>query len=149
LRVRFRLRLFVEHHLHDSRAVAHVQKQQIPQVAPPVHPTHHRRLAPRISRAQRPAIMCSLQTPQKVQHVRSTCSSGLQARGLPTLSLFHSFTLSLLYFFTLSFSHLFKYATNSPSRTFPCVPSAKVFTVHSPLATSSSPRINAYRAPSL
>jgi len=32
--------LFVEHHLSDAGAVAHVEKDQVAMVTPPVHPAH-------------------------------------------------------------------------------------------------------------
>jgi hypothetical protein len=66
--MRFGLGLFVKHHLHNSRAVPHIQKQQIPQVAPPVYPAHDRGIAAGVASAQRPAVMCSFQTAEKVQH---------------------------------------------------------------------------------
>src|SRR5271167_3771710 len=105
--------------------------------------------------------MCTLQISQKVEHVVhplliriSPFSSGLQARGFQR----HYHNLSGERHSASSRScqrsekprplpgELQAFLKNSNSCTsvyFPCAPSASVFSVHCPLATSSSPRINA------
>ena len=67
-RMRHRLCLFVEDHLYDAGAVAHVEKEQIAEVAPPRHPAHHNRVASFVFGAQFAAVVCALQVSQKVQH---------------------------------------------------------------------------------
>ena len=66
--VRRRLRLFVEDYLDDAGAVAHVEKEQIAQVAAPRHPAHHNSFLSFVLRAELAAVMCALQVSQKVQH---------------------------------------------------------------------------------
>jgi hypothetical protein len=68
-RVRRGLRLFVEDHLHDAGAIAHIKKKQIAEVAPPRHPTHHDRVAAFVRDPQFPAVVCALQISQKIQQV--------------------------------------------------------------------------------
>src|SRR5205807_4901965 len=79
--VRGRLRLFIENHLHDAGAVAHVEKEQIAEVAAPRYPAHDDGVAAFVLGAQFAAVVCALQVAKKIQHVSSPCSSGLQARG--------------------------------------------------------------------
>ena len=71
LRVRLRFGFLVEHDLDEAGAIAHIQEQQVPQIAPPVDPSHHRRLAAGVGGAQRSAVVCPLQISQKVEHVIS------------------------------------------------------------------------------
>ncbi len=80
--VRCGLRLLVEDHLNDAGAVAHIEEEQIAEVAAARHPAHDNGVAPFVFGAQFAAVVCALQVPQKVQHVSSPCSSGLQARGI-------------------------------------------------------------------
>ena len=63
------LRLFVEDHLHDAGAVAHIEKEQIAEVAAACDPAHHNRVAPFVFGAQFAAVVCALQVSQKIQHV--------------------------------------------------------------------------------
>ena len=63
----FRMRFLIEDHLHNSGAVANVQKQQIAQIAPTRDPSHHDHIAAGIFCAQVAAVVCSIQIAQKIQ----------------------------------------------------------------------------------
>jgi hypothetical protein len=63
----FGLRLFVKHYLHDARAVTHIEKQQIAEIAAPRYPSEHNGGLARVRYAKRPAIMCAFQIAQKIQ----------------------------------------------------------------------------------
>ncbi len=68
LRVRLGMQLLVEHDLRDSGAVAQINKNQLPQIAPPVHPAHQHDVLLRVRRAQLAAIFCPLQISECVKH---------------------------------------------------------------------------------
>jgi hypothetical protein len=56
----------IQHHLGNARPVAHIQKDQVAMVAPPVHPTHQHNILPRPLRAKLPTHLRPLQTTKKV-----------------------------------------------------------------------------------
>ena len=85
LRVRLRIQLLVEHNLRDSGAVAQIDKNQLAQVAPPMHPAHEDDVFIRIRRAQLPAVFCSLQISQRVKH---RCPFVLDFNGYSSRSFF-------------------------------------------------------------
>ena len=51
--------LLVEHDLSDAGAVANINKDQIAEVAPPVHPAHEHGLLARVRWAQSAAHVCT------------------------------------------------------------------------------------------
>ena len=69
LGVRGGLRFFVEDHLHDAGAVAHVEKKQIAEVAAPCDPAHDDGFAAFVLGAQFAAVVCALQIAKKIQQV--------------------------------------------------------------------------------
>ena len=64
LGVRLGMLLLVEHDLRNAGAVAQVDENQLPQIAPPMHPAHQHHIGIGVRRSQRPAIFCPLQIPQ-------------------------------------------------------------------------------------
>ena len=58
LRVRGRLRFLIENDLHNTRAVAQVQEEQVAEIAAPMHPAKNSGRAVRVGGAQSAAIMC-------------------------------------------------------------------------------------------
>jgi hypothetical protein len=63
----FGMRFLIEDHLHNSGAIANIQKQQIAQIASARDPSHHDHIVGGIFCAQVAAVVCSLQIAQKIQ----------------------------------------------------------------------------------
>ena len=72
LGVRLGMLLLVEHDLRDSRAVAQIDKDQLAQVAPPVHPAHQHDVLVRVRAARSDPQYC---VRFKLPSVSSTCSA--------------------------------------------------------------------------
>src|SRR6266478_4344464 len=165
--VRRRLCLLVEDHLDDAGAVAHIEKEQIAEVAAARDPAHHNRVAPFVFGAQFAAEVCSLQVSQKVQQV--ILSWRVQNSSVPFRKFAEKFAAVTLVVAQLAAPVLMtrntvtghwlyqsysafclrKCSSRSGSVNFACEPSVSVFSVHKPSDTSLSPRISAYFAPSL
>jgi hypothetical protein len=65
--VGFWMSFLIENHLHNSRAIANVEKQQIAEIAPTRDPPHDDHIVAGIFGAQIAAVVCSLQIAQKIQ----------------------------------------------------------------------------------
>jgi hypothetical protein len=63
------LRLLVEDHLDDAGAVAHVEKEQIAEVAAARDPAQYEGVAAFVFGAQFAAVVCALHISQKVEQV--------------------------------------------------------------------------------
>src|SRR6267143_3313407 len=99
--VRRGLRLFVEDHLDDAGAVAHIEKEQTTEVAAARHPTHHNCVAPFVFGAQFAAVVCALQITQKIQQVLlSSRSTDLACTAVGQAFLPVVLVLNLLYWGT-------------------------------------------------
>ena len=59
LLVNRRIALLVEHDLSDAAAVAHINEDEVAEVAPPVDPAHEHGLLARIGRTQSAAHVCT------------------------------------------------------------------------------------------
>src|SRR5262249_30576806 len=132
--VRSRLRFLVKNHLDDPGAVAHVEKKQVAEIASPMHPAHHHGVAVFVLRAQFAAVVCPLQIPQKIQHCPNPFPN-------PTSLSFRAERVAVrsckLQPVKRGISlHFSRKSSNCISLSFCCVPSASVFSVHSPLETS-------------
>jgi hypothetical protein len=59
--MRRRIALFIEHDLRDTRAVANVNKNEVAQIAPAVHPSHEHGSLAGVGSAQSATAMGALQ----------------------------------------------------------------------------------------
>jgi hypothetical protein len=66
--VSFGLRLFIEDHLDNSAAVAHIEKQQVAEVSAARYPAENDGGFACVGCAKRSAIMCAPQVTEKIQH---------------------------------------------------------------------------------
>ena len=62
------MQLLVEDNLRDSGAIAQIDKNQLAQIASPVHPAHEDNVRIRVRRAQIAAVFCPLQISKSVKH---------------------------------------------------------------------------------
>ncbi len=76
--VSFGLRLFVEDHLNDAGAVAHVEKEQIAEVAAAMDPAHDDGIAAFVGGTKGAAVVCALQVAEKIQQVVLSCGRGIK-----------------------------------------------------------------------
>ena len=120
-RMRRRILLFIEHDLRDSRAIAHVQKNQLPQIAPAMHPSRQRDFAIDVGGAQFAARIRALPISQCVQLHRQLPRSEDRSEARSDK----------------------RYASNSDSPSFCCELSASRLIVKMPAANSSSPMMMA------
>jgi hypothetical protein len=67
-RVRLGLGLFVEDDLDDSGAIAHVEKQEVAEIAAASNPAENDSGFPCVRATKRSAIVCALQITEKIQH---------------------------------------------------------------------------------
>ena len=65
--MRRRLCLFVKDHLHHAGAVAHIEKEQIAEVAAACDPAHYNSVAAYVLGAQFAAVMRALQVAEKIE----------------------------------------------------------------------------------
>src|SRR6266853_944770 len=134
--VSFGLRLFIEDHLDNSGAVAHIEKQQIAEVAAARDPAENDGGFTCVGCAKRSAVVCALQITEKVQHgVVPFRNANQKIRPEARPLRIHSRS-------PLTFT-LVKNSNSSGSVNFRWVPSAKVFSVQEPSETSLSPRMRA------